>query len=170
MKRVSDERNLDVVDIFKKYNDRIYRYIFIRVNFNKQIAEDIAQEVFVKVLKNKQSFDPRKSSLKNWIFIIARNLVIDYYRKKKFENIPDGAQEYVSNNEDNIEDKAAFTEILDKLSELTDEEKELIIFYYIEDFSIDEISELVGKKYTATKISIYRALDKLKEKINGKDQ
>ena len=164
-----NDENTDIAHIFKKYNELIYRYIYIRVNFNKAIAEDISQEVFLRVLKSIDSFDVSKSSLKNWIFTIARNLVIDFYRRKKPEPLSERALENNQPEDTDNEERILYREILEELSNLTEDEKDLITLYYIEDFSIDEISKIIGKKYTATKVSIYRALDKLKQRINGKN-
>ncbi|MBN2015331.1 RNA polymerase sigma factor [Candidatus Dojkabacteria bacterium] len=158
----------DLLEAFKKLNTSIFRYIYLRINCQKELAQDLTQEVFEKAWKNREAFDKTKSSLKNWLFIIARNIVIDQYRKAKLHAIPYNEEIHDLAIEQDIDNTLMYEQIIQNLNKLSKEEKELIILRFIEGFSIREISEMIGKKYTATKISIYRALDKLRDTINGK--
>lgn len=66
--------------LYRNYHPAVYRNIF-RVTKNADIAEDILQEVFVRLWEKRMQFDP-KQSISNWLFVISFNLSIDYCRKK----------------------------------------------------------------------------------------
>lgn len=68
-------------ELYNLYFKKIYRFIFFRVS-HKEVAEDLAEEVFLKAF-TKISSTKEGSSFEGWLYQIARNLVIDYYRQKK---------------------------------------------------------------------------------------
>jgi RNA polymerase sigma-70 factor (ECF subfamily) len=68
--------------IYAEYRDKIYNHITFRIR-NSQQAEDLTQEVFIKVYKNLAMYDESKGLLSTWIYTIANNLVVDYFREKK---------------------------------------------------------------------------------------
>ena len=106
-------------DIFRilveKYTPSIYNFSarFVGIDY----ANDIVQDVFIKVWKNIKRFDHNKANFKTWIFTITRNTITDYLRKKKMINFSslDTKEEYF---EDNILDEAILSdEILIKLED-----------------------------------------------------
>lgn len=159
----------DLVKIFKSYNSQIFRYLYVRTHYNKESAQDLTQDVFLKVWEKRKMYNSSKSSVKTWIFRIARNTLIDFYRRSRNRSVPIDEQIIQVDDTDNTDNEIIYNNILDKLEYLTHKEQDLITFYYIEDLSISEISEIIKKKYTATKISIYRALNKLKKLVNEDD-
>jgi len=64
------------------YVSKIFRFIFYKTS-HKETAEDLTSQTFIKALKNVGKFDDTKGTLQSWLFRIARNTVIDYYRTKK---------------------------------------------------------------------------------------
>jgi RNA polymerase sigma factor (sigma-70 family) len=95
--------------------------------------------------------------------------LIDHYRKQKDEESLDSSNEEVIHQETSDEDKVVYKEILNQLKNLNDSEQELIILRFVEDFEIKEIADMLKKKYTATKIAILRALNKLKNQLNNEN-
>lgn len=89
--------------LYLKHLDSIYRYIYFRVNQDRQEAEDLTEIVFFKAWDKLEHFDEKGHGFRAWIYKIAHNLVIDYYRDSNKrtslnENIPDeeqGAEEKV---------------------------------------------------------------------------
>lgn len=68
--------------LYKEYRDKIYTYIYYRVGNNKEIAEDITADVFLAIYENIDSYDPSKGT-SAWVYRVAKNKVIDYYRVHK---------------------------------------------------------------------------------------
>jgi len=93
----------ELVQAFKDYNVDIYNYVYYRSGQSKEIAEDITQDVFMKALRYKKSFDKSKSSIKTWLHVIARNLLVDFYKSKKTTSSLDETMHVVA--EEGNEDK-----------------------------------------------------------------
>jgi len=68
--------------MYREYFPKIYNYIFYRI-LSREETEDLVSEIFIKVAKNAGTFDERKASLRTWIFRIAKNTLISYYRSRK---------------------------------------------------------------------------------------
>ncbi len=154
--------------IYDKYLDRIYRFIFFRVS-SKEQAEDLSSQVFLKALEYLD--EKRKiNNLQAFLYQIARNLIIDFYRDKKEVVSLDGeeAKELQDNHLDISEEINTRLEIektKKALREIRDEYKEVIILYYLEELSIREIAQILEKNKGNVRILIHRALKALREKI-----
>ncbi|MBI2411375.1 MAG: RNA polymerase sigma factor [Candidatus Kerfeldbacteria bacterium] len=71
-----------IASLFDEYFTSVYKYVFFRVR-NQQDAEDIVADVFEKILKKQHTFQQQHgATIRSWIFAIARNTLIDYYRKQ----------------------------------------------------------------------------------------
>jgi RNA polymerase sigma-70 factor (ECF subfamily) len=153
--------------VYDLYAERIYRFIFFKVN-KKEEAQDLTSEVFLKVWQ--YIIDGKQiKNLNAFFYQVARNLVIDYYRKSSQKDIPidepgNIAQErFAIDHLEKIEDKIQFEKIEIKLTELKDEYREVIILRYIEGLSMIEIADIIGKKKGNVRVILYRALNTLKE-------
>ena len=162
------ENRQDLEALFKWLNEPIYRYVYIRCGYNRELAEDITQDIFIKAWEKRLSFNPKKSTLKNWLYTITRNHIIDLYRKKKVDvkSFDEEIESGIKDESMSIDDELLLTDILKSLDKLKDRDKELLILRYIQDLDIEEISKIVGKSYNTTKVMIHRAIKKLKYIIN----
>jgi len=136
-------------------------------------AEDITQEVFVKVWKNIKKFDQNKD-FKPWIFQIAKNTSIDYLRKKKsipfsnFENekgqniLVDNMAQKPANLLENLSDKKTLSTAMQDLSE---KEQKIINMRHQEGRSFKEIAEIYKESINTIKSRYRRTLANLKKKI-----
>lgn len=157
----------DLEDLFKWLNVPLYKYVYIRCGYNRELAEDITQDIFVKAWEKRNTFHPSKSTLKNWIYIIARNHIIDTYRKKKISVKSFDEDIYVKDLDISIEDDGAVSNILRNLDRLKEKEKEVIILRYVQDLDIEDIAKILGKSKNTTKVTIHRAIKKLKYIMNN---
>ena len=153
--------------LIKKHKSRIYNFIFSKV-LNRDIAEDIFQDTFIKVIKTlKRGFYNEEGKFLPWIMRIAHNLVIDHFRRNN--RIP----KFESNNEydifQNLSDSSLNAEksiIKDQVSndlqllveELPDDQKDVIIMRLYRDMSFKEIAENTG-------VSINTALGRMRYAI-----
>jgi RNA polymerase sigma-70 factor, ECF subfamily len=162
--------------IVEKYTPSIYNFSVRFVGFD--YAKDVVQDVFFKVWKNIKKFDKKKANFKTWTFTIARNVVIDYLRKNKpilFSSLDREDETFEENIEDTdilqdeilmkLEDKKLLNNIIDKLPS---HYKEVLILYYREDMTFNEIGQLLKKPLNTVKSYHYRALIKLKEMVAPK--
>lgn len=155
--------------IYDKYVDRIYRFIFFKVDTPEE-AEDITSEVFLKswqYLIGPNSYEIQ--NLSAFLYKLARNTVIDSYRKKKqsisFEELGDVMK-------DQNMDIAKFTDInMDfeylwkVLEELKEDYKEAIVLRHIECLGIGEIAKILDKTNGSTRVLVHRAIATLRKKL-----
>ena len=158
--------------LIDKYTSSVYNFT---VRFVGSInAPDITQEIFIKIWKNLKNFNKDKSQFKTWMFVIARNSITDFLRKKRsipFSSIRD--DEFF---EDNILDETllpdeVYQKIQDKdillkfLDELSSDYKLVLTLYYQEEMTFKEIGDILSKPLNTVKSYHYRALKILREKI-----
>lgn len=151
---------------YDKYVKQVYRFIIIKVS-DKQQAEDLTQEVF---LKTWQHLVDQKglSNFRAFVFRIARNIVIDYYRKKNIQSLPlDYADEVEEDLQvpEKIEIALDAESLLKYLKQLKPEYQEVLILRYLEEMSFDEIAEIMQKDKDNIRVTLHRAANKLKESI-----
>jgi len=141
--------------LLKRYEKKLLYYIQRLLSVDLSTCEDILQEVFIKIYQNLNAFD---TSLKfsSWIYRIAHNVTIDYYRKHK--NEPRKLELDAENNEkyesffkdatcikEEILNKELSEEIQKVLKTLPVEYKEVLILKYIEEKSYEEMSDILRK-------------------------
>lgn len=158
--------------LIERYTSHIYN--FTR-RFCGDNAEDITQDVFIKVWKNIRKFDSSKSSFKTWLFTIARNTAFDFLRKKKsitFSDLETGLDgEYFSNTivdeslmPDEVLQKFQDVEFLNNLlSKLPIQYQAVLTLYYQEEMTFSEVGNILGKPLNTVKSHHRRALELLRK-------
>ncbi|MCR5212039.1 MAG: RNA polymerase sigma factor [Lachnospiraceae bacterium] len=150
--------------LYRDYHDKIYSYVFYRVN-SKEDAEDLVSEIFIKVIDKLDTFDEGKAGYSTWIYQIAKNQIVDYYRGRKIqEELPeelldDSSLEEGYLNEETLSELAAALESLPKAM------RDIIIYRYYHEKSLQEISEIMSLSYGAVKLRHRDALLRLKDML-----
>ena len=157
---------IDPAQIYTEYSGKIMGYIRARVR-NSANAEDLLSEVFEKILRKIDGFDPEKASLNTWIFTITRNTVIDHFRRTKPETELD---ENLSDNTE-LDEDLLHTESLDELAaalrKLPQQLTDIIVLRYYDGKPLTEIAEIMGLSYGAVKLRHQNALMLLREALEG---
>ncbi|HPD55240.1 MAG TPA: RNA polymerase sigma factor [Candidatus Paceibacterota bacterium] len=152
-------------EIYELFVERIYRYIYLKTN-NKEEAEDLTQQVFTKAWEALPQFKFYKNPFSSWLYSIARNLIIDFYRKKKPDFSLDGENALdVVDNLDLVEQFAIQEEVqrvLEFINQLPSEQKELLLLRFVDDLSYDEIAAIMNKSPLTLRVIQHRALKRLK--------
>lgn len=153
-------------EIYNLFFKKIYRFIFFRVG-HKEVAEDLAEDVFLKAFSKIASIN-ESGAFEGWLYQIARNLVIDYYRQKKsivaLEDI-ENTLEYETNVIDIVNLQEQQKVFLKLLKELGAEQQVVIKLKFLEDLENSEIAELMHKNEGAIRVIQHRAIIKLQELI-----
>lgn len=156
-------------EIYKIFVKRIYRFINFLV-WDRQLAEDFTQETFFKGWKSITSFQEKKgASFQAFLFAIARNLVIDWQRKKKDLPIYEG-MDFVSeeDSESDIRRSEEQKMVWDALYELEFKERHIVVLRYFEELSFCEIAKVVGVREGALRVRVHRSIAKLKKILEDK--
>ena len=153
-------------DFHRMYTERftpIYKYVYFRVR-NYDVATDIAQDVFLKVYEKGEVLD-QETELR-LLYTMARNKVIDFFRKKKTVSLPEDFQKedtsILKPDEQVIREND--TEILFALlDQLPDADREIIIMRHLQELEYSEIAKIVDKEESGVRQIVSRGIRKLKE-------
>ncbi len=150
-------------ELYDLFFEKIYRFIFFRVG-HKEVAEDIAEDVFIKAFKSLGSLQQDKL-FESWLYQIARNRIIDYYRSKKLvvplEEV-ENTLEYETNVVDIVNLESQQKIFIKLLKELTPEQQSVIKMKFLEGLENDEIAAALEKNEGAVRVIQHRAIAKLK--------
>jgi RNA polymerase sigma-70 factor (ECF subfamily) len=153
-----DEKSLEV--LIRRYLGPIYGFVF-RFTGNIYDAEDITQEIFVKVWRNLKKFDQQKS-FKTWIFSIAKNTAIDFLRKRRTQVFSETEIETVVDPAplpQELLEKAEAGKLLESvLNKLELKYRMVLLLYYNDHFNFREIAEILGEPLNTIKSRHRRAL------------
>lgn len=156
---------LNFEEIYAEYFPKIYNFIFYRL-LSREDTEDLVSEVFFKVAKNLGRFDEGKAKLKTWIYRIAQNTLIDFYRSRKTEASLDA-------EETGYEPSVDFEEQLERiaspkrqalyreLQKLKERERLIVYYRFFEGYTNREIAKLLQMKESTVGTVLGRTLKKL---------
>ena len=166
---MTDNLNEQFSQIYDQYIDKIYRFVYLKVS-SQEMAEDITSKVF---LKGWETFQNPKKGIENpgaFLYQIARNLVIDYYRSKGRTMVvsTDASPDIIDPGTD-IQEKAILSVDIEtvkkSIQKLKPEHQDIIIWYYLEDMPIAQIAKLVDKPEGTVRVMLHRGLKTLKDMI-----
>ena len=134
--------------------------VCLRLLGNRLDAEDVAQDVMLKVFGSIQKFEER-AMFKTWLLRIARNECIDRQRRQAVSRryMEAARNEPVVYEDAGVEDDPV-TALLDRMDQ---SDREVLTLRYVADFSLQEVADIVGIGLSATKMRLYRATDRLRE-------
>jgi len=168
----SRDRNVGE-ELFNLYFDRLYTLIFNSVGRDKAVAEDITQDTFLSVLRSLKSFDG-KSQLYTWIVGIARHKIADYYRTVKKEReqtayrLGNSDPGIIDNDVpaiDALESIETGVTVRKALSDLDPKYQQVLLLKYVEDMSVVEISQIMGRSPKSVEGLLTRARNALKKTL-----
>ncbi|WP_066312776.1 RNA polymerase sigma factor SigX [Bacillus sp. FJAT-29814] len=161
-------------ELYQKYHHDVFQFLFYMVR-NREQAEDLVQEVYIRVFKSYHRFEG-KSSEKTWLFSIARNVAIDFFRKQKgwkeriLEKF-DWSTNQVKDDYPIPEEIAVQREeikwVYQCLDYCTVDQRAVIILRFIQDLSISETAESLGWTESKVKTTQHRALKVLKKEMEN---
>ncbi|MFH1758979.1 MAG: RNA polymerase sigma factor [Patescibacteria group bacterium] len=167
------EQSLEI--LIKRHLKSVYNFVFYKyANGNRQEAEDITQETFIKIWRNLKKFDLKKGNFKSWAFTIAKNTAIDHLKKK--HAIPLSQLEKEKGENPLLENIATttddFANALDAkltlapfLCQLPQNYQQILTLHYQKGFSLQEIANLLHESVNTVKSRHRRALALLRKII-----
>ncbi len=154
-----------------QHKDRIFNYAFYFLK-NRQDAEDITQEVFIKLWKSWDHIDRKK--VRAWLMQVTHNRCIDYYRRWKktasknidFDNVLECDLYTMNNPMMNPEETQELSELqqtlLDALDQVPLKTKSVFLLHYFHGFKLDEVGEIVDANLNTVKVTLHRGKKTLK--------
>jgi RNA polymerase sigma-70 factor (ECF subfamily) len=154
--------NLDQAGLlFERYHLRLFNF-FLRLVADRNLAQDLAQNVFVRVLRYRASYH-QGQPLRAWLYQIARNVANDHFAKQKLRPVglaPAHAQVPAHDGAERAEQVAALHLAL---GQLPASDRELLVMSRYQDLRYEEIAQATGLTQGAVKVKIHRAIRKLRE-------
>jgi RNA polymerase sigma-70 factor (ECF subfamily) len=152
--------------IYDRYVDTVFRFVYFRVG-NRQLAEDLTSDTFLRALKRISSFTWQGRDLGAWLVTIARNLVADHFKSGRYrlevttgdvldadreDRGPEGSPEAA------VVDHITNVALLTAVKQLNPEQQECIVLRFLQGFSVAETARAMGKNEGAIKALQYRAV------------
>ena len=159
-------------ELYQKYHQDVFQFLFYMVR-NKEQAEDLVQEVYIRVFKSYNRFEG-KSSQKTWLFSIARNVAIDFFRKQKgwkeriLEKFDWSTNQVKDENpipDEIVIQREEIRLIFQCLEYCTVDQRAVIILRFLHDLSIIETAEALSWTESKVKTTQHRSLKLLKRYI-----
>lgn len=156
--------NLSIEDIFKRYSDEIFRYFYLRT-YSKEVAEDLTQETFIKLCLGNSEFDPTKSSIRTWLYIISRSILLNYSKKEKRRATLD-LSEFEEIIYENTNDKDDIEFLIKLINEMEEHDRDILVLRLVNNLSTKEICEVLQISESNVKVRLHRSFNKLKKIAN----
>lgn len=169
-------RDPDLLDrLIEQYQHRLLRYL-VYLSGNRELAEDLFQETWIRVLERGHQYDG-KHEFSTWLYAVARNLTIDYLRKKSPVSLDGLAESEEHAPFEPADPRPAAWEILQRqeqaervsaaLLSIPAEYRETVVLRFQEGLSLDEIATVTRAPLGTVKSRLYRALNLLVSLLEG---
>ena len=147
--------------LFDRYQTPLFNF-YSKMTGDRILSEDLVQEVFLRILKYRQSYTPG-TTFRSWMYQIARNARLDHFRKQRRETSWNAEMEPRVPAGDAAQKKQEAALLHRALMQLPEEKREGLVLSRFQELKHDEIAKLVGCDVGAVKVRVHRALQELKQ-------
>ena len=172
LKQIKSGNEPSFAKAYDLYADKIYKFVFSKIN-SSDIAEEIVQDAFTRFWQFARKDDSDIYNIKSLLYKIARNLIIDYYRAKRPDEIPIDEPEFQAelsvtpDNDKSLDLEFDLKQIESSLTQLPSVYQDVIIMKFVNDLSHREIAGILDKTESHIRVLIHRALQALREKLKS---
>lgn len=156
-----------LAELFERHNRHVYGF-FYRMSGSRELSEDLTQDVFLRILRYRETYQPH-TSFTPWMYGIARNAFIDQMRKRRPESAWEDGMPEMQSQEPAADERLRArqeTEILERaLASLPADKREVLILSRYQDLRYEEIGRILGCEPNAVKQRVFRAVKLLGEKF-----
>jgi RNA polymerase sigma-70 factor (ECF subfamily) len=154
--------------MYENYHEKIFRYIYFRL-MDEQIARDLTSHVFLKAWENKEHFKPALGPFITWLYKVAHNAIIDYYRTGQelvhLENQEIPSKEPTPEEESEL--KFSKERLYAAINKLTYDQQHVLFLKYFDGMSTEEVASQLGKRKGTVRALQMRALKSLSRQMEG---
>ena len=158
--------------LVEKYYKEIFKFVY-KQSFDEQLALDLTQEVFIRMLQSISAFDPKRATYRTWLYRIASNHCIDYYRSKSFragkqtiyvEEIEIDGVDHVM---EQLETKEQFVKVNELLLKFDLELQQIVRYKLFLELTFHEIASFLNLPESTVKTKYYAAIKKLRKEMEA---
>lgn len=155
--------------LIRKYYDEIYIYVYKQTG-SKETAMDLTQEIFISVLRSIRGYDSWKASFRTWLYRIAFNKIVDFRRSRVFKaaRMTDQVSSDIPSNQDlawEVERRELANAVEAYVGGLSGNYREIFRLRFCEDYSLPEITAMLGEPEATIKTRYYRLLKNLRKEF-----
>jgi len=162
---------LDLSQLFQQHYPRIYNYLRYRVSAVEDV-EDLMGTIFEKAYTHRNQYDPAKGAFSTWLFRIAHNELVNYYRKRKQystweigDEVPTDLTSSEPLPETQVIQKESLHQLLQGLERLGERDQEVISLKFAGKLSNKEIGEIMDLKEKTVSVVLLRAIRRLRQLV-----
>ena len=158
----------ELAEIYDRHYLPIYRFIFRQVG-DVEVSRELSSDVFQRMVKQNQNGNDRIEYLTSWLYCVARNLVVDHYRREQHRNHLSFDDELIESSHDTAEiaEIQVTTEKMRMaLMKLTPDQRQVILLKFMEGLSNQEVADALSKPVGAVKALQHRALVALRHLLD----
>lgn len=162
-----EETQTYFLETYDAYANDIFRFCLLKVS-NREQAEDIAQEVFTRFWQTLRDGTELRNP-RALLYTMARNLVIDWYRKKKessLDVLQDQGIDFANDDYKRITENAEMQEVLRAIQELDEPSRDALTLRFVDGLSPRDIALITGESANAISVRINRAIKKVQDLIH----
>lgn len=156
------------IEAYNSYSDALFRYCYFRV-FDREQAKELVQEVYIRAWGYVVKGD-KIPYMKALLYKIANNITIDYIKKKKSLSLEALAETGFTpsiNEKETMDNEITVQSILKVMDQLPKKYRDVIVFKYVDGFSVKEIAKMVSQKENVVSIWIHRGLKQLRQLLKS---
>jgi RNA polymerase sigma-70 factor, ECF subfamily len=174
---VGPEVEASLSALYDRYSRTVFGIGLKLLGGDRSVAEELVQEVFLKVWRSSHTFDPSRGSFSAWLYRVTRSVALDLYRKRarKINPVPDGdshtaaVRDSSAGPQEIVDDSWLSWRVSRALEGLSTAHREVIELAYFGGLSQREISQQTGMPLGTVKTRTSSALKRLREKLSGQD-
>jgi RNA polymerase sigma-70 factor (ECF subfamily) len=156
-------------ELYRTYVQLIFRYVYHRVN-DTQLAEDMTGDVFMRALEGLRGYQDQGKPFVAWLYSIAHARVVDHYRRVERRPVESDVEDepipFTPDMDQDILRRQAALALREAITELTDEQQQVIILRFIEGYRIEMVAQIMSKNANAVKALQHRALHSLAARLH----
>ena len=167
MERVRAGELDQLAELFERHHRRLYQF-FLRLARDRAAAEDLVQEVFVRLLKYRHTWRD-EAEFVPWMFALARNAGVDHFRARSRDSkrdaaaLPDAAPEVPPRAVERLEELERAAQLRAALDRLAPDKREVLLLARFGELRHDRIAAMLGISPGAVRVRLHRALKELRE-------
>lgn len=147
--------------LFDRYQTPLFNF-YAKLTGDRGLSEDLVQEVFLRILRYRQSYRPG-TPFRAWIYQIARNARVDHFRKTRPQTELDPEIAAPPPPFDPAERQEESLLLHRALTQMPEEKKEILILARFQELKYDEIARLIGCEVATVRVRVHRALQELRQ-------
>ncbi|HVM76893.1 MAG TPA: RNA polymerase sigma factor [Candidatus Paceibacterota bacterium] len=159
-------------ELYDDLMPKVFGFLFTRTG-KREIAEDLSQDIFVKLVEKVDSFDEKRGKFTVWFWQMVRHVLIDHYRQKKETPFSVFEEETVATMAitefPDFDHKLRYEQLKDFLRTLTDDERQLFELRYVAELPYKEIATMLERSEGSLRVAVLRVKEKIKKEFRHQE-